>query len=226
MQLTLLPSSLTKKPLRRLNCSPSFLRSISGLAPRESEQLLNMLWEHATRPEFVYRHKWQTGDVVFCPSPTSSRSPQGCSWLSLGLVRRQGTTAEHCTSGRRTSPKPRARSSARCTASPPAASLSEASTESPPARSVRRVLFRCYLYDCARYPSKSLLTRRFCCTQRVRPFWALTRSSREGSGRGMAWPRWMIGWRRFTPTHRARSSERECSAANECLVTTDQRLHS
>ena len=138
MQLTLRPSSLTKKPLRRLNCSPSFLRSISGLAPRESEQLLNMLWEHATRPEFVYRHKWQTGDVVFCPSPTSSRSPQECSWLSLGLVRRQGTTAEHCTSGRRTSPKPHARSSARCTASPPAASLSEASTESPPARSVRR----------------------------------------------------------------------------------------
>ena len=49
---------------RVLNCSPSFLKRIQGLHPRESEALLNLLWEHATRPEHVFRHKWKVGDVV------------------------------------------------------------------------------------------------------------------------------------------------------------------
>jgi alpha-ketoglutarate-dependent taurine dioxygenase len=49
---------------RVLNCSPSFLKRIQDLSPRESETVLAMLWEHATRPEFVFRHRWSVGDVV------------------------------------------------------------------------------------------------------------------------------------------------------------------
>jgi len=37
---------------------------IAGLSLNESEALLDSLCEHATRPEFCYRHKWQVGQVV------------------------------------------------------------------------------------------------------------------------------------------------------------------
>ena len=43
--------------------SPSFLRNIVGLTPRENELLLEMLWEHATRAEYTVRFAWQNGDV-------------------------------------------------------------------------------------------------------------------------------------------------------------------
>ena len=45
--------------------SPGFLRSIVGLAPRESEVLLELLWEHAVRPEFTVRFRWEPGSVAF-----------------------------------------------------------------------------------------------------------------------------------------------------------------
>ena len=45
--------------------SPGFLRSIVGLAPRESESLLEMLWEHAVRPEFTVRFRWEPGSIAF-----------------------------------------------------------------------------------------------------------------------------------------------------------------
>lgn len=37
---------------------------ILDLPDDESRALLEELWAHATRPEFVYRHRWQPGDVV------------------------------------------------------------------------------------------------------------------------------------------------------------------
>lgn len=37
---------------------------IIGMADAESRSLLEMLWTHCTRPEFIYRHRWQPGDVV------------------------------------------------------------------------------------------------------------------------------------------------------------------
>ena len=49
---------------RVLYISPSYLREIVGLAPRESEQLLELLWEHAVRPEYTLRYKWQPGDLA------------------------------------------------------------------------------------------------------------------------------------------------------------------
>jgi alpha-ketoglutarate-dependent taurine dioxygenase len=50
---------------RALYVSPAFLKSIVGLTPRESQQLLELLWEHAVRPEFTIRFKWEPGSVAF-----------------------------------------------------------------------------------------------------------------------------------------------------------------
>ncbi|HEY5875754.1 MAG TPA: TauD/TfdA family dioxygenase [Ilumatobacteraceae bacterium] len=35
-----------------------------GMSAEESRGLLEFLYQHASRPEFVYRHRWQAGDVV------------------------------------------------------------------------------------------------------------------------------------------------------------------
>jgi taurine dioxygenase len=50
---------------RVLYCSPSFLKSITGLTPRESQKILEILWEHVTRPEYTVRFKWNAGDIAF-----------------------------------------------------------------------------------------------------------------------------------------------------------------
>lgn len=50
---------------RVLYVSPSFLKSIVGLTPRESQQMLELLWEHAVRPEFTVRFKWEPGSIAF-----------------------------------------------------------------------------------------------------------------------------------------------------------------
>ena len=50
---------------RALYCSPGFLKEIAGLTPRESEQMLELLWEHAVRPEFTVRFRWEPGSVAF-----------------------------------------------------------------------------------------------------------------------------------------------------------------
>src|SRR5690606_63971 len=44
--------------------SPSFLKSIVGLSARESQSVLELLWEHAVRPEFVVRFRWAAGDIA------------------------------------------------------------------------------------------------------------------------------------------------------------------
>lgn len=48
-----------------LFASPGFLQSIVGLAPRESEALLELLWEHVVRPEFTVRFRWEPGSIAF-----------------------------------------------------------------------------------------------------------------------------------------------------------------
>lgn len=50
---------------RALYVSPSFLRAIPALTPRESQGLLELLWEHAVRPEFTVRFRWDEGCVAF-----------------------------------------------------------------------------------------------------------------------------------------------------------------
>ena len=49
---------------RQLYVSPSFLKSIGGLSPRESEKFLELLWEHVVRTEYTVRFKWQPGDIA------------------------------------------------------------------------------------------------------------------------------------------------------------------
>ncbi|AMN42449.1 Taurine catabolism dioxygenase TauD/TfdA [Rhodoplanes sp. Z2-YC6860] len=39
-------------------------RSIEGMPEPQSEKLLDKLFEHSERPEFVYRHKWRVGDLL------------------------------------------------------------------------------------------------------------------------------------------------------------------
>ena len=48
-----------------LYVSPDFVDHIIGLAPRESETLLEMLFEHAVRSDFTVRFKWAPGSVAF-----------------------------------------------------------------------------------------------------------------------------------------------------------------
>ncbi|WMY10933.1 TauD/TfdA dioxygenase family protein [Paraburkholderia phenoliruptrix] len=50
---------------RALYVSPGFLKQVVGLAPRESQALLELLWEHITRPEFTVRFKWEPGSIAF-----------------------------------------------------------------------------------------------------------------------------------------------------------------
>jgi len=50
---------------RALYVSPSFLKSIVGLSARESQVVLEFLWEHVVRPEFTVRFRWAPGSVAF-----------------------------------------------------------------------------------------------------------------------------------------------------------------
>ncbi len=50
---------------KALYVSPSFLKSIVGMTPRESQMMLEMLWEHSVRTEFTVRFKWEPGSIAF-----------------------------------------------------------------------------------------------------------------------------------------------------------------
>jgi taurine dioxygenase len=47
-----------------LYVSPGITRHIVGMPDDESRDLLAELHAHSTRPDFVYRHDWQLGDLV------------------------------------------------------------------------------------------------------------------------------------------------------------------
>jgi len=49
---------------RSLYVNPGFTSHLEGFADDESRAILDYLYVHATRPEFVYRHRWQRGDVM------------------------------------------------------------------------------------------------------------------------------------------------------------------
>lgn len=57
---------------RVLYVSPSFLKSIVGLSPRESQGVLELLWEHAVRPEFTVRFRWEPGSVAMWDNRATS----------------------------------------------------------------------------------------------------------------------------------------------------------
>lgn len=47
-----------------LYVNPHFTTQIEGMTEEESRPVLNTLYEIATRPENIYRHRWRVGDVV------------------------------------------------------------------------------------------------------------------------------------------------------------------
>ncbi|MBI2585876.1 MAG: TauD/TfdA family dioxygenase [Rhodospirillales bacterium] len=49
---------------KSLYVNPGFTSHLEGFAAAESRAILDYLYAHATRPEFVYRYRWQRGDVV------------------------------------------------------------------------------------------------------------------------------------------------------------------
>ncbi len=50
---------------RVLYVSPSYLKSIVGMSPRESRTIQELLWEHVVRPEYTVRFHWRAGDIAF-----------------------------------------------------------------------------------------------------------------------------------------------------------------
>ena len=57
---------------RVLFVSPSFLKTIVGLNARESEVMLELLWEHVVRPEYTVRFKWEAGDIAMWDNRATS----------------------------------------------------------------------------------------------------------------------------------------------------------
>jgi taurine dioxygenase len=50
---------------KALYVNPGFTKAIVGMPKDESQPILEMLFRHSTRPEFIYRHKWRVNDMVF-----------------------------------------------------------------------------------------------------------------------------------------------------------------
>ncbi|MDX1486267.1 MAG: TauD/TfdA family dioxygenase [Alphaproteobacteria bacterium] len=50
---------------KALFVSPRFTVAIDGMDDAEAQPLLDLLFDHQKRPEFIYRHKWRLGDLVF-----------------------------------------------------------------------------------------------------------------------------------------------------------------
>jgi taurine dioxygenase len=58
---------------------------IVGLPPAESEALLEELWAHIRKPEFIYRHSWRVGDLLIW----DNRQTQHLAIFDYGDLRRR-----------------------------------------------------------------------------------------------------------------------------------------
>lgn len=59
---------------------------ICGMNPRDSDALLGELYQHMARPEFVYRHAWQAGDVLLWDNSSIQHRTLGDFQLPLRRV--------------------------------------------------------------------------------------------------------------------------------------------
>jgi len=50
---------------KALYVNPGFTTGIAGMPRDESQPILDFLFRHATRAEFIYRHKWRVNDMIF-----------------------------------------------------------------------------------------------------------------------------------------------------------------
>jgi taurine dioxygenase len=63
---------------RALFVSEHFTTRIVGIEENRSRELLAALFEHSTRPEFIYRHQWKAGDMVFWDNRSLMHLAAGC----------------------------------------------------------------------------------------------------------------------------------------------------
>jgi taurine dioxygenase len=63
---------------KALFVSEHFTTRIVGLPEDESRALLDELFEHSTRPEHIYRHRWQPQDMVFWDNRSLMHLAAGC----------------------------------------------------------------------------------------------------------------------------------------------------
>lgn len=50
---------------KALYVNPGFTTHIAGMPEEESQPILDLLFRHSARPEFVYRHQWRVHDMIF-----------------------------------------------------------------------------------------------------------------------------------------------------------------
>ena len=50
---------------KALYVNPGFTKGIVGMPKEESQPILDFLFRHSTRPEFIYRHRWDVHDMMF-----------------------------------------------------------------------------------------------------------------------------------------------------------------
>jgi taurine dioxygenase len=62
---------------KALFVNPGFTVCIDAMDENESREMLDELFDHATRPEFIYRHKWQPGQIVACDNRATMHSATG-----------------------------------------------------------------------------------------------------------------------------------------------------
>ena len=62
---------------KALYVNPGFTVCIEGMDEDESRDLLDELFDNATRPEYIYRHKWQPGQLVACDNRATMHSATG-----------------------------------------------------------------------------------------------------------------------------------------------------
>jgi taurine dioxygenase len=61
---------------------------VEGMDPQESEGLLNFLFDHAERPEFVYEHIWRPGDLLLWDNRCTLHARTDFSAAERRLMRR------------------------------------------------------------------------------------------------------------------------------------------
>ena len=58
---------------KALFVSPRFTVAIVGLDDKVGQLLLDHLFEHQKKPEFIYQHKWEVEDLVFWDNRSTIR---------------------------------------------------------------------------------------------------------------------------------------------------------
>jgi taurine dioxygenase len=63
---------------KALFVNEGFTSRIVDLAQQESDEILNFLFAHSTKPRFIYRHTWQEHDLVFWDNRCAVHLAHGC----------------------------------------------------------------------------------------------------------------------------------------------------